>query len=169
MEIEKKFLVRDIPDELENAEKWEISQGYLCTLENAPTIRIRKVNDLYNLTYKSRAGVKQERNVIINQEEEFPITRECFEHLAGKVDGHLITKTRYRFPIGVRDVAELDIFHGALEGLCLVEVEFSTIQDAKDFIAPDWFGEDVSDDASFRNASLAIRAVGIQASGLAEA
>ena len=156
MEIEKKYLVQKIPEGLEEAEKWEISQGYLCTLENAPTIRIRRVNNTYILTYKSRAGVKQERDVIVNQEEELPITRECFEHLAEKVDGRLIQKTRYRFPIGIRDTAELDIFHGDLEGLHLVEVEFSTVQDAKDFVAPKWFGKDVSDDKRFRNSSLAM-------------
>ena len=47
MEIERKFLVNKIPENLENYEKIEIEQGYLT---NKPTIRIRKANEKYILT-----------------------------------------------------------------------------------------------------------------------
>ena len=49
MEIERKFAVVKIPENLEKYEKEEIEQGYLCI---KPTVRIRKSNDEYTLNYK---------------------------------------------------------------------------------------------------------------------
>ncbi len=43
MEIEKKFLVKSIPDNLDSYKLRIIEQGYLCTV---PAIRVRKDNDL---------------------------------------------------------------------------------------------------------------------------
>ena len=50
MEIEKKFKIKKLPDNLEQYEQKHIEQGYLCT---NPVVRIRKSNDRYILTYKS--------------------------------------------------------------------------------------------------------------------
>ena len=41
MEIERKFTIKELPDHLEQYEKREIEQAYLC---KKPTIRIRKSN-----------------------------------------------------------------------------------------------------------------------------
>ena len=49
MEIERKFKVIKLPDNIEKYEKTEIEQGYLCI---KPTVRIRKNNDKYTLNYK---------------------------------------------------------------------------------------------------------------------
>lgn len=51
-------------------------------------------------------------------------------------------------------MAELDRFHGKLEGLCFVEVEFANEQDADSFIPPAWFGENVSKDKRYTNSFL---------------
>ena len=51
--------------------------------------------------------------------------------------------------------AELDIFHGMHNGLILVEVEFPSVEVADAFVAPAWFGEDVSADPRYRNSYLA--------------
>ena len=53
MEIEKKFLVKVLPDGLEQYEKKVIEQGYLC---QRPVVRVRRSNNNYILTYKSRPG-----------------------------------------------------------------------------------------------------------------
>lgn len=55
MEIEKKFLLRRLPEELDRYPVRHMEQGYLCT---DPVIRIRKSNDRYILTYKSRMGLE---------------------------------------------------------------------------------------------------------------
>ena len=48
MEIEKKFLVSDIPDLSQAVKVFEIEQGYLCS---EPTVRIRRKNNDYILLY----------------------------------------------------------------------------------------------------------------------
>ena len=48
MEIERKFLIKDLPD-LSKYDYVDIEQGYLST---EPVVRIRKKNDKYMLTYK---------------------------------------------------------------------------------------------------------------------
>lgn len=40
MEIERKFKLKNLPIEINNCEKKEIEQGYLCI---KPTVRIRKM------------------------------------------------------------------------------------------------------------------------------
>lgn len=148
MEIEKKYLVREMPD-LSNAVKKEIEQGYLCKV---PVIRIRKSNEDYILTYKSLSG--RQDAAIQNQEVEVPLNKEAYGHLRGKVDGNLIKKTRYVLPLADGKKAELDVFGGSLEGLVFVEVEFESEGDAIHFTPPKWFGEDVSKDRSFSNAYI---------------
>lgn len=65
MEIEKKFLVRKLPENLTQYSVKHMEQGYLCT---DPVLRIRKSNDRYILTYKSRIGLEgQEGSVSIRR------------------------------------------------------------------------------------------------------
>ncbi len=150
MEIEKKFMVRYMP-ELSGASVKKIEQGYLC---KGPVVRIRKSNEDYILTYKSRKGFSQ-AYAIQNEEVELPLTREAYEHLRGKIDGALVEKTRYVLPINENQRAELDVFAGRLAGLVFVEVEFASEEEAKAFVPPEWFGEDVSGNGAFSNAFLA--------------
>ena len=49
MEIERKFLVKKTPDNLESYPCKKIAQGYLNT---NTVVRIRRSNDEYYLTYK---------------------------------------------------------------------------------------------------------------------
>ena len=58
------------------------------------------------------------------------------KHLRQKVDGGLISKTRYIIPLADGHIAELDVFHGPLEGLRFVEVEFQDEEDADLFVPP---------------------------------
>lgn len=153
MEIEKKFLVKNMPLQLEQFSKKEIEQGYLCV---DPVVRIRRSNDRYILTYKSNMGLedRQDTETRINQEIEAALTCEGYEHLREKADGHLICKTRYVIPLPDGHTGELDVFHGCLEGLTLIEVEFEDEDDAGAFQAPDWFGTNVSNDKRYTNSFL---------------
>lgn len=153
MEIEKKYRIRQMPIGLDKFEKKEIEQGYLC---NEPVVRIRKSNDDYYMTYKSRLNIKaDEGNALCCEEVELPLTKESFEHLKEKVDNKLIKKIRYIIPLENKLKAELDIFLNNLEGLTIVEVEFPDETSAKAFHPPDWFGEDVTFDDRFKNNYLA--------------
>lgn len=159
LEIEKKFLVRKLPENLEQYPKKVMEQGYLCT---SPVVRIRRSNEDYILTYKSRFGLENtDGNVKICNELEAPLDKESYGHLREKIDGNLIKKTRYLIPLETAEnplTAELDVFEGKLSGLILVEVEFPTPEEAEKFQKPDWFGEDVSWDIRYTNNYLAIHA-----------
>ncbi len=152
MEIEKKFLICKMPGNLEQWEKKEIEQGYLCT---SPVVRIRKSNEDYILTYKSREGLEENGEMRVNRETELPLTRESYLHLREKIDGHLIVKTRYLIPLPDGHTGELDVFRGVLEGLVFIEVEFEDLQEAQGFVPPAWFGENVSGDKRYSNSFLA--------------
>lgn len=147
MEIERKYLVKHLPENLENYEQKRISQGYICT---NPVVRIRRSNQDYFLTYKGKG-------LMAREEYEMPLTAEAFEHMLPKIDGILIDKIRYMIPLDETHVAELDIFQGTLEPLRLVEVEFESIEDANTFVPPEWFGDDVTDSGEYHNSNLSKR------------
>jgi CYTH domain-containing protein len=153
MEIERKYAVRNIPEDLPQYDYKKIEQGYLC---HNPTIRIRKSNEEYILTYKSKQGIgkRKKGDANVNQEIELPLTRSAYEELLPKTDHNLITKTRYLIPLEGGLTAELDIFEGLLSGLVLVEVEFADEQASREFVPPEWFGTELSLDKRFSNYNL---------------
>ena len=143
MEIERKFLVKTLPENLTSYPCRHLEQGYLST---APVVRVRKDNDKYELTYKSSG-------MMVRQEHNLPLTQDSYEHLKTKVDGRLIIKKRYMIPLDPYTI-ELDVFEGDLSPLLLAEVEFPSVEEANAFQAPDWFGEDVTYDGSYHNSKL---------------
>ncbi|MDO4166342.1 MAG: CYTH domain-containing protein [Eubacteriales bacterium] len=151
MEIEKKFQLKALPD-LSGYQKKEIEQGYLCT---DPVVRIRKSDDQYILTYKSKVGIEPSGIVAqVNQEMEVPLHEKAYQHLREKVDNHLIRKSRYVIPLADGHTGELDVFHGVLEGLAFIEVEFESEEAASAFCPPEWFGDNVSMDKRYTNSFL---------------
>lgn len=150
MEIERKYTVKRCPDHLEQYPLKNIEQGYLC---KGPVVRIRKSDEEFILTYKNKMH-DQGKEAIVNDEVELGLTEKAYLHLKKKIDHNMIYKKRYVIPIEDGLQAELDIFEGKLEGLCFLEVEFPDIASAEGFIAPDWFGEDVSKDKRYGNSYL---------------
>lgn len=150
MEIEKKYKICVIPENLEQYEQKKIEQGYLCT---DPVVRIRKSNNNYQLTYKSKIGLKEGigKTARVCNEIEVPLNKAGYYHLKEKIDGNLIYKTRYIIPLWDGLKAELDIFEKNLDGLVFVEVEFPDEEIAGQFVPPKWFGEEVSFDNRYAN------------------
>ncbi|NLP46559.1 MAG: CYTH domain-containing protein [Epulopiscium sp.] len=146
MEIEKKFLVHSLPENLSTYPYQEIIQGYICT---DPVIRLRKSNNHYFLTVKTAGHLQRE-------EIELPLTAEQFQSLWSKVDHTIIVKTRYLVPLDHQLTAEIDIFHKELDGLETIEVEFNSVKDAESFQPPIWFGKDVTHDNRYKNNNLAL-------------
>ncbi|MBO5199384.1 MAG: CYTH domain-containing protein [Lachnospiraceae bacterium] len=152
MEIERKFLIAHMPENLDSYECKNIEQGYLCT---APVVRIRRSNEHYYLTYKSaNRAVNEESGALECDEVERPLTREAYEHLRTKIDGNALTKKRYIIPLEGGLKAELDIFEGAFKGLQFTEVEFPDRETSQKFVKPEWFGEEVTFDNRFKNSYL---------------
>ena len=144
MEIERKYLVRELPDDYERYPHRSLEQGYLCT---DPVVRARRDGDDYILTYKSKG-------FMVREEYNLPLTRESYLHLISKADGRLISKERYRIPFDESLTIELDVFKGALAPLILAEVEFPDEASANSFVPPAWFGEDVTFRKEYHNSFL---------------
>jgi adenylate cyclase len=144
MEIERKFLIKKLPDNLTSYKARKIEQAYLCT---DPVVRVRRDNDDYYLTYKSKG-------MIVREEYNLPLTKEAYRHLLAKADGNIITKTRYEIPEKDNLTIELDVFEGKFDGLLLAEVEFASEEEALGYIPPEWFGEDVSNSTKYHNSTL---------------
>ncbi|SKB59274.1 CYTH domain-containing protein [Lachnospiraceae bacterium] len=150
-EIERKWLVKEVPSGLEQYECLQIEQAYLSS---SPTVRVRRENDHFYLTYKAAKNTPG-NNDISHEEYNLPLDRVSYEHLRDKRDGRLITKKRYVIPIEGALKIELDVFEGDIAPLVLAEVEFSSEEEAMAFEGPDWFGEDVSFNRKYKNAVMA--------------
>lgn len=144
MEIERKFLPLQLPEDLDRFEMHRIEQGYLNT---DPVIRIRRADDDYYLTYKSRG-------LLAREEYNLPLNAESYRHLKPKADGRVIEKRRYLIPLDDRLTVELDVFEGDLAPLILAEVEFESEEEANAFVPPKWLGKDVTYDTRYHNSTM---------------
>ena len=144
MEIERKYLIDRLPENLEQYECKHIEQGYLNT---DPVVRIRKSNDKYTLTYKG-AGL------MCREEYNLPLNKNAYDHLIKKADGNIITKKRYEIPDDSGYTIELDIFDGLFAGTVLAEVEFPTIEAANSYTPPSWFIQDVTNNPDYHNSNM---------------
>jgi adenylate cyclase len=145
-EIERKFLVATLPDELPIESESNVAQGYLAT--GADEVRVRRRGDDHVLTVKRGSGLSRE-------EVEVPLTREAFEQLWPLTAGRRVEKTRMTIPVEGA-VAEVDVYRGPLAGLVTVEVEFDEADDASRFSPPFWFGPELTGDSRYSNQSLAV-------------
>lgn len=143
-EIERKYLLDATPSDLPPGAS--IRQGYLAV--DGPTeVRIRSIGERRVLTVKGGHGLER-------AEVELDLDPERFDALWPLTQGRQIDKTRHRVALGPL-TAEVDVYHGSLDGLLVAEVEFDSIAGADAFEAPDWFGRDVTGEPGWSNASLA--------------
>ena len=74
MEIERKYLIAFLPEGYEKYPFHEMEQAYLCT---DPVVRIRKEDEEYYMTYKSKG-------LLVREEYNLPLTGNAYEHLLKK-------------------------------------------------------------------------------------
>ena len=74
MEIERKFLIKNLPIDINSYPHYDIEQGYILT---NPVLRVRKANDKYVFTYKSKG-------MLSHEEINVPIEREAYDKLLKK-------------------------------------------------------------------------------------
>ena len=146
MEIERKFTVRQLPEDLARYDSHLIEQGYLNT---NPVVRVRREDDTYYLTYKGKG-------LMAREEYNLPLNEQAYNHLVAKADGNIITKRRYLIPLPPYTI-ELDVFEKSLAPLIIAEVEFPSIEEANAFTPPDWFDQDVTKDPAYHNSNLILK------------
>lgn len=158
MEIERKFTLKKIPENLESYPCHIIEQAYLNT---APVVRVRQQDNDYYLTYKGSG-------MMVREEYNLPLDEASYKHLLKKADGNIISKKRYIIPLENPQftdgfvplstpnlIIELDVFAPPFAPLIMAEVEFSSAEMANAFIAPDWFEADVTNDPAYHNSNMA--------------
>src|SRR5215475_7944641 len=112
IEIERKFMVKHLPDNLESYAKKQIQQGYLFVGGEHEEVRLRRTGNKYYLTIKKGTG-------LVRSEHEIELTNGQFEALWPTTMSRRLEKTRFNLPGNI----ELDVYHGDLEGLVTAEVE----------------------------------------------
>lgn len=148
LEIEKKFLLRQLPNGITKGTK--IRQGYLSAGD--PEIRVRAKGDKFFLTRKGGEG-------FVRQEEEYEISKEAFEILWSLTEAARIEKTRYEIVGEDGLLWEIDEFQSVrTKGLFLAEVELpdeSVVPEIPSSIA-EVIERDVTTDETYKNKNLAI-------------
>ncbi len=148
VEIERKFLLRSVPQELiAKTEGESIRQGYL--LSGDSELRIRERAGICTMTVKRGAGLER-------FEQECVIPQQQFEMLWPLTEGQRIDKVRYAVPRGTL-IYEIDIFNGDLSPLQILEIEFNSVEASQEFIAPDYVEKEVTDNKAYKNAALALK------------
>src|SRR5262245_15219968 len=118
IEIERKFLVDNLPEKLGQFSRKEILQGYLAITKEGTEVRIRKRANKCSLTVKHGAGKTR-------TEEDIGISEKQFASLWGLTGNKRVKKLRYCIPYEATTI-EVDVYQDWLEGLITAEVEFSS-------------------------------------------
>lgn len=163
-EIERKFLIdpEKIPFELKKLPYQDIVQGYVTSIEKDLTFRLRHIlhrnQDGMPLGEEWYQTVKGKGSKI-RDEYETRLLREQFTQMWKLCERLTVHKWRYDLPtvdynVKVHSVY-LDCFKNELAGLWTLEVEFDTLEDCDKFVAPEWFGQEVTEDFKYTNLTLA--------------
>ncbi|HMB93007.1 MAG TPA: CYTH domain-containing protein [Rhodothermales bacterium] len=147
-EIERKFLVPALPEEMACGTPASIRQGYLVVDTNGSSVRLREIDDRLVQTIKQGQGVQR-------REVEIDLTPTQFKMLWPLTEGRRIEKQRYAIPYEGHTI-ELDVYAGVLDGLVTAEVEFESVEAANCFEPPAWLGKEVTEDLNYTNQCLAI-------------
>lgn len=147
IEIERKFLVTGDGWRQPASAQTRFSQGYLSR-DPARTVRVRVAGDAAFLTVKgaTRGATRAEF--------EYPIPPADALQLLALCDGPVVEKVRHLCPHAGM-TWEVDEFLGANAGLVVAEIELQS--EGQAFDRPPWLGEEVTGDARYVNANLAVR------------
>ena len=150
LEIERKFLVKEIPGDYSKYIRHDIIQGYVPLSGDKKGFRLRKMDEKFYETIKmeNTDGIKLSRIEV-----EIELSRGQFDSLWPLAAPYSLEKTRYEIPYK-NHIIELDIYKGPLSGFHTAEVEFGSAEDAEKFDPPGWFGTDVSGDQRYSNHDL---------------
>lgn len=147
IEIERKFLVAGDGWRQQASRQTQFSQGYLSR-DPARTVRVRIAGDEAFLTIKGKTqGASR-------AEFEYAIPLADARQLLALSDGPVVEKRRH---LCVHDgmTWEVDEFLGANAGLVVAEIELDAEDQA--FSHPAWLGAEVTGDARYVNANLAVK------------
>lgn len=143
IEIERKFLVKNVDFLTEQDAGFNIQQAYIME-SNDRSLRIRIKNERAFLTLKIG------KNALERLEFEYEISLIEAQTMLQCCSRVLYKK---RFEVWHQNVRwEVDVFQGDLLGLYLAEVELESLD--QNIELPDWVGEEVTHDPQYLNVNL---------------
>lgn len=149
IEIERKFLVKNLPREVKIISTKEIEQTYLATGEEE--VRVRKVIDKKDIQYFHTIKVG---TGLMRKEIEVPILESTFKQLIQNHKMNFLSKLRMLVEYKGTTL-EVDFYRQSpLRDLKVAEIEFSSKEDAEAFQPFEWLGEDLTEDKNYKNQSL---------------
>jgi adenylate cyclase len=146
-EIERKFLVKQLPEKLKRRRHYPIAQGYLASEPGGRHVRLRKKGKTASLTFKVGRGAHRE-------EREVKLSPKQFAALWPGTAGRRLRKLRYEIPWR-NLMIEIDVYRGKHSGLVVAEVEFPDLATCREFKSPRWFGREVTGQKRYSNVRLA--------------
>lgn len=149
-EVERKFLVEGDEWREHADEGVTISQFYAAVGDDR-SVRLRLRDDGRAMITLKFGGAALARD-----EFEYEIPVEDARAMEAFALGHVIEKTRFRVPHRGYTY-EVDVFKRSLAGLVIAELETEHIVPDTDL--PTWLGREVTGEAGFYNASLAMNGV----------
>lgn len=149
MEYERRFLCPALPSGAVPVEHHE--QSYLVAGRKLE-LRVRTIERTDTLTRSSTVALKWGLSHGRRLEVEFA-AKTAIARLLHRCSGATLHKTRHHlFEKSLR--WEIDLYHGALEGLFTAEIELT---DEPDLVLPRWLGSEVTGDDHYANRALASR------------
>ena len=146
-EIERKYLVKRLPEKLKQSRRYVIVQGYLAKEPAGRQVRLRKKGKTASLTFKMGRGRSRE-------EREVKLSPKQFATLWPATAGRRLYKLRYEIPWR-NLLIEIDIYRRRHSGLVVAEVEFPDRVTCRKFRPPSWFGREVTGEKRYSNVRLA--------------
>ena len=136
MEIERAYLLKNIPRDLDKSKSVVIEIGDFFDSNTVDALKVRRKGDSYELIKKEGESLAKRVEHVI------PIKKEEFDSLIkATVQNH--KKTRYFYKIR-GGICEIDFYQGKLLGYARVEVEFNSRKAMENFNPPEWFGQEIT-------------------------
>lgn len=169
VELEYTYLAAQLPAEIQNATPKRMIDVYIPELTGQhPHLRVRQKGAKYEITKKSPV-VEGDSSVM--HETTIPLDDVEFSYLS-KASPLKVEKDRYEVTIDGFD-AEVDVFRGNLQGLVLIDFEFTSMEERAQFVVPSVCLVDVTQEdfiaggllagKSYQDIAAKLDAVGYQA------
>lgn len=142
-EIERKFLVKNLPD-LSNLKPIKYERYFLEVTEKSET-RIQFKDNKYELEKKFN------ESSLSSRKEKKEISKEEFNKLK---KGALKSIIRESYLLCKNPETTIKIYHGDFEGLIRLEVEFKNEKEANNYIPPTWISKEITGTKLGRDSSL---------------
>ena len=158
MEIERKWLVRNDLNlnDLCVYSKFHFTQVYIA-IEDETEVRIRErhmyePDDRTNYIITIKIG-----NGLVRNELEFKVTKYLYDKILSNLPNRIISKDMWTVSDDNLDsTIELHIYDNKLKGHIIAEKEFKSVEEANNYVPPEYCIKEVTNDDRYKNKSLSL-------------